>query len=163
MTGPGFHPSPPDVHLREAVQEDLPILFEYQRDPIANRMAAFPARDREAFFPHWTKILCEPGVIIRIIECEGVVVGNLSSFEKHGLHLIGYWLGREHWGKGIASRAIAQFLAIEVYRPLHAYVAKHNAGSIRVLEKCGFTVCGESEGPGETAGEVVEDFIYVLR
>jgi hypothetical protein len=28
-------------------------------------------------------------------------------------------------------------------RPLHAHVAERNAASIRVLEKCGFTRCGE--------------------
>jgi RimJ/RimL family protein N-acetyltransferase len=33
-----------------------------------------------------------------------------------------------------------------VRRPLHAAVAKHNVGSIRVLEKCGFAVVGEEEG-----------------
>ena len=30
-----------DVHLREVVDADLPILFEQQLDPDANRMAAF--------------------------------------------------------------------------------------------------------------------------
>ena len=36
------------------VEDDLSIFFEHQRDPVANRMAAFPARDREAFMRHWT-------------------------------------------------------------------------------------------------------------
>jgi RimJ/RimL family protein N-acetyltransferase len=49
---------------------------------------------------------------------------------------VGYWIGREYWGKGVATEALSQFLAhAEVRRPLHAAVAKHNVGSIRVLEK----------------------------
>ncbi|MDQ3660597.1 MAG: GNAT family N-acetyltransferase [Actinomycetota bacterium] len=28
--------------------------------------------------------------------------------------------------------------------PLRAHVAKHNVGSLRVLEKCGFKIVGES-------------------
>jgi RimJ/RimL family protein N-acetyltransferase len=29
-------------------------------------------------------------------------------------------------------------------RPLHAHVVEHNAASLRVLEKCGFTRCSRS-------------------
>ncbi len=40
--------------------------------------------------------------------------------------------------------ALSQFLGhAEARRPLHAAIAKHNAGSIRVLKKCGFAVLGE--------------------
>ena len=31
--------------LRDVTEADLPILFEYQREPEANRMAAFPPRE----------------------------------------------------------------------------------------------------------------------
>jgi hypothetical protein len=53
---------------------------------------------------------------------------------------VGYWLGREFWGQGIATQALALFLEEEPTRPLVAHVAKHNIGSRRVLEKCGFVV-----------------------
>jgi hypothetical protein len=33
--------------MREVVDSDLDAFFEHQREPEANRMAAFPARDRE--------------------------------------------------------------------------------------------------------------------
>ena len=33
-----------EIRLREVTEADLPILFEHQREPEANRMAAFPAR-----------------------------------------------------------------------------------------------------------------------
>lgn len=46
-----------DVRLRCATSDDLPLFFEHQCEPEANRMAAFPARERDAFMTHWTKIL----------------------------------------------------------------------------------------------------------
>jgi RimJ/RimL family protein N-acetyltransferase len=46
-------------------------------------------------------------------------------------------------GKGIATSALRSFLGVDVERPLFAWVARHNAGSIRVLEKVGFVPAGE--------------------
>ena len=40
---------PTTILLRDVIASDLPIFFEQQFDPVANQMAAFPARDREAF------------------------------------------------------------------------------------------------------------------
>jgi RimJ/RimL family protein N-acetyltransferase len=74
------------------------------------------------------------------------VAGNIVTFEQDGEREVGYWIGREYWGKGIATEALSQFLDhIEVHRPLYAVVAKHNVGSIRVLKKCGFTTVGEED------------------
>ena len=41
--------------------------------------------------------------------------------------------------------ALAAFVPLVDVRPLRARVASHNAGSIRVLEKCGFVATGVSE------------------
>lgn len=133
------------VVIRPVVEEDLPILFEHQIDPEATRMADFPARDRETFFAHWSKVLAEPTNVVRTILHDGVVVGHIGSWDASGERLVGYWIGREHWGRGIATRALAQLLAILPQRPLLAHVAAHNAGSIRVLEKNGFVKT--AEGP----------------
>ena len=40
------------------------------------------------------------------------------------------------------------FLGEEESRPLHAGVLPANAGSLRVLEKCGFAVVGEDDDDG---------------
>jgi RimJ/RimL family protein N-acetyltransferase len=48
-----------------------------------------------------------------------------------------------HWGRGIATAALSELIKLERARPLHA-AAADNAGSIRVLEKCGFVVAGRS-------------------
>src|SRR5262245_32858795 len=129
---------PGDVRLVEITTDHLPVLFEQQLDPEASRMAAFPPRDREAFMIHWTKILANPTGTNRTILAGGRVAGYVVAFLMEGETLIGYWLGREFWGQGIATRALAAFLPLVRARPLLAHVAKHNVGSIRVLEKCGF-------------------------
>lgn len=152
-----------DIVLREVTEADLPTLFEQQRDPVANQMAAFPARDREAFMAHWTtKILVDPTSIVRTILWNGHLVGNVLSWEHEGQRYIGYWLGRDYWGRGIATRAVSDFLQLVKTRPLHAQVAKHNPASVRVLQKCGFTISGEGSVPWGAPGESVEDYALTL-
>jgi RimJ/RimL family protein N-acetyltransferase len=130
------------VELREVKAADLPVLFEHQADPVATELAAFPSREREAFTAHWERILADETVIARTVVADGRVVGNVLSFERDGEREVGYWIGREFWGGGIATAALAAFLEVDNARPLHAGVARHNVGSLRVLEKCGFAVCG---------------------
>lgn len=131
-----------DGILREVVEGDLDAFFEHQRQPEANAMAIFPARDREAFDAHWRRILGDDALIKKTIVDEGEVVGNVVSWEQDGKRLVGYWVGREFWGKGLATRALGQFTAEVRERPLHAWVVTTNVGSIRVLEKCGFVQVG---------------------
>jgi RimJ/RimL family protein N-acetyltransferase len=150
-----------DIQLRDIEPTDLPIFYEQQLDPAATRMAAFPARDRAAFDAHWaTNILGNPAAINQTIVVNGEVAGNIGSWLQDGVRLVGYWLGKEHWGKGVATRALSTFLRLVTERPLYAHVAKHNAGSIRVLEKCGFHV--EREETVEDAGKDVAELVLVL-
>jgi RimJ/RimL family protein N-acetyltransferase len=151
-----------DVRLRAVEDSDLPIFFAQQLDPEATRMAAFPSRDHDAFMAHWAKILAGPeGNVIRTIVFQGQVAGNVGSWEQAGERNVGYWLGREFWGKGIASAALPLFLGEVKMRPLHAHVVKHNAASIRVLQKCGFVISGEDKFP-DAAGAGGEEFILIL-
>jgi|RhiMetdeSRZDD1v2_1073273.scaffolds.fasta_scaffold34847_5 RimJ/RimL family protein N-acetyltransferase len=141
---------PGAVTIRPVREDDLPVLFEHQRDPEANAMAAFPARDREAFMHHWKKILSDETLLAQAIELEGRLVGNVGSFEFEGHREVGYWIDRAFWGRGVATRALAAFLRVETRRPLFAGVVPHNIGSIRVLEKNGFEPTGETSDDGHT-------------
>ena len=154
---------PDEIRLRDVTEADLPILFEQQWDPEANRMAAFPARDWEAFTAHWAKILGDEILIAKVILFNGQVAGNIMSFEKSGEPLVGYWIGRQFWGKGIATKALSEFLGQVETRPVYAHVAKHNKASIRVLEKCGFTLFAEGQEISGPGGEKVEELILVAR
>ena len=136
---------PGTVLLRDVTESDLPIFFEQQRDPVATQMAAFPARDQEAFTAHWAKTLVNESNILKTILYDDQVAGNIVSWEHSGEREVGYWLGRGFWGKGIATRALSLFLEQVTKRSFYASVAKHNLASIRVLEKCGFTIMGEDK------------------
>src|SRR5690349_8508570 len=102
-------------------------------------MAAFASRNREAFMAHWAKIMANPACLLRTILSDGSVAGNIGAWSDGPERLVGYWIGREFWGRGIASAALRQFLHHESTRPLSAHVVKHNVASIRVLQKAGFT------------------------
>ena len=149
-------PTPPrtgEVRLRGVTEVDLPVFFEHQRDPEANRMAAFPPRDRNAFMAHWTTILRDASVVARTVLLDGEVAGNVVAFDYEGRREVGYWIGRAFWGKGVATGALRAFLAEVTERPIYAGVAEANVASKRVLEKCGFTI---SEAPaGDEDGHVL--------
>jgi RimJ/RimL family protein N-acetyltransferase len=151
------------VRLRDIVDDDLPVFFEFQLDPEAGRMAAFEGRERASFMAHWRRILVDESVVKQTVLYDGQVAGNIVSFEQAGQREVGYWLGRAFWGKGVATRALSAFLELERRRPLYGYVASHNIGSLRVLEKCGFTLRGEKEGFSYVGGDAVSAFILVLE
>ena len=155
----------PIVTLRDVTESDLPIFYAQQLNPDATRMAAFPARDQEAFMQHWiTNVLANSTGRVRTIVADGQVVGNIVSYVSPEVgREVGYWLGSDYWGKGIATQALRQFLQIDTVRPLYAHVAKHNLGSRRVLEKCGFVVVGVAlidEGEGLP---MLEEVILALQ
>jgi RimJ/RimL family protein N-acetyltransferase len=137
-----------DVVLRDVIEADLPTFFEHQRDPEAARMAGFTSREHAAFMEHWAKILRDDTILKKAILYGGRLAGNVVCFEQFGRKLVGYWIGKEYWGRRIATRALAEFLQQVATRPLYAHVAKHNAASLRVLEKCGFVLCGHELGLG---------------
>jgi RimJ/RimL family protein N-acetyltransferase len=132
--------------IREVVTTDLPVFFDDQCDPVALQMANFSPRDHDEFMAHWATIMADRSGICRTVVVDGEVAGNVASFEHAGRREVGYWLGRSFWGRGVATAALSAFLAVEKTRPLHAGVVAHNAGSVRVLEKCGFVRLGVVDG-----------------
>ncbi len=163
MDRPNGSIRPGAVALREVTEEDLSVFFQQQRDPEATQMAAFPARERAAFMAHWARVLRDESLVKQTILCDGQVAGYVVCFGQEGEREVGYWLGRAYWGQGIATRALSAFLGHVKVRPLYAHVAKHNLGSRRVLEKCGFTLLGEDHAPAGAAGGEVEEFVLILK
>ena len=150
------------VQLRAVEDDDLPVFFAQQLDAEAVRMAAFPSRDHDAFMAHWTKIRATPqDTITRTIVVADRVAGNVGSWVQAGERNVSYWLGREFWGRGIASAALALLLDEVKARPLHGRVVSHNVASIRVLQKCGFTIAGREKFPDAGGGEI-EEIILIL-
>ena len=160
----GVHDVTPAVRLRSIEDLDLEAFFDYESDPQAVEMAAFPARDKDQFAAHWAKVRGDDTLVVRTIVANGVVAGNIGSWPDNGQQLLGYWLGREFWGRGVATQALALMVDEVSVRPLYAHVVTHNVGSIRVLEKCGFRRdrVQELEAPAPTPDDGIEELIFVL-
>lgn len=153
------------VVLRQVEDGDLDAFFEHWNDDDALQMAAFTpadAKDRAAFDERWTRMRNNRSVLLRTIELAGRPVGSIGSWDNDGQREVTYWIGRAHWGKGIATRALRAFLALEETRPLHAATAADNLGSQRVLSKCGFRVVGSGRGYANARGAEVDEVLLQL-
>ncbi len=155
--------------LRNVIASDLQVFYQHQLDPDASYKAAFISRnpaDREAFSSHWKKILADPTVTIETILLGGSVAGWIGTWVD--MHWLGkpevtYWIGREYWGKGIATQALSQFLQQQRVRPIYARAAKDNFASLRFLEKCGFTILGFAKGLANAHNAEIEEAQLELK
>ncbi len=132
------------ILLRPVLETDLAILFEQQLEPQAVAMSAYPSKDKGEFMRHWEGILKNKSIIARTIIYKDKVAGHIICW-KEGKYeqRVGYWIGRQFWGRGITTSALQEFLAAVKIRPLYAEVANHNLASKRVLEKNGFVLLDE--------------------
>ncbi|MFE9683839.1 GNAT family N-acetyltransferase [Streptomyces sp. NPDC002701] len=157
--------SGPDVVLRAVHDSDLPVFFRQMNDPESLRMAAFTAADpadRDAFDAHWKRILASSAVT-RTVLFEGDVVGSAAVYGSPGEREVTYWIDRSHWGRGIATAALRALLVAVPERPLYARAAADNAGSVRVLEKCGFRVTAHARGFAQARGTEIDEVVLTLR
>jgi len=156
------------IKLRNVRKADLPDLFDQQNDAGAHQMVGITSHepdDREAYFNKWERILPDPDVNTRAILYDGRIAGNIHCFLAPWSQKweVGYWLGREFWGLGIASKALKQFLEIEKRRPLFATASAHNKASVAVLEKCGFEKIAKNKVVIERTGREIEEFAFRLK
>lgn len=155
-----------DSVLRDVTDADLPVFFAHQLDKEAIHMAAFTTRDptdRTAFMARWDRMMTTSSIRIQTIVFHGQVAGHVMSYEDDGRPEVTYWLGREFWGQGLATRALSEFLARgDQTRPIYARAAKDNASSIRVLQKCGFGIVGEGKGFAHGRQAEIEEWVLSL-
>lgn len=154
-----------NVVLRLPRDTDVDVLFAFQRDPDARRMAAFTSKATEelaGYASWWNRVCANDSVIVRTIEHEGTVVGSILSWEMEGTREVSYWIGREHWGRGIATTALTAFLELVGTRPLQAHAAADNLASIRVLEKCGFRITSRLRGFAEERDAEIDEVEMTL-
>ncbi|WP_320776453.1 GNAT family N-acetyltransferase [Streptomyces sp. CRN 30] len=147
------------ISLRETRDSDLPVFWEYLTDPRFQYMAAATRKyhyDRGHFDQYWARVRADPSVLLRTVLSDGAVAGyaavNGPSCERE----VSYVVGRPHWGRGVASRALAALIGLEDSRPLLATAAADNAGSLRVLEKSGFVVTGHGRSWAQARGQEID-------
>ncbi|HEV2737911.1 MAG TPA: GNAT family N-acetyltransferase [Candidatus Elarobacter sp.] len=135
--------------LRPWRLDDAAALPEVASDPDVVRYMnhRFPSPYTRADADAWIRLkLDEPDVLHWAIEVDGALAGGIGLtpgvLEHAGSVMIGYWLGKRFWGRGLASDALrtltAHALAALRPRRLWANVMAANAASARVLEKAGY-------------------------
>lgn len=153
------------IELREVVMSDLPIFFDQMRDPAAVQMAAFASKnpdDRATFDAHWARIRAADDILLRTIVVNGRVAGSITTYPDDGQREVAYWIGREFWGRGIATAALKALLQLETRRPLHARAAADNIASLRVMEKCGFARIGYDRGYANAHRAEIDEVLLEL-
>ncbi|MER5492035.1 GNAT family protein [Streptomyces sp. NPDC002490] len=153
--------------MREVRDADLPALHAQSIEPEALRMAAFTAddpTDRTRFDAHWSRIRTDPQVVLRAVTAgaDGELLGHAAVYGPPDEREVTYWIGRAHWGRGVATAALRALLVTVPERPLHARVAADSAGSLRVLHACGFTVTGRERSFAAARGEEIEELLLTL-
>jgi RimJ/RimL family protein N-acetyltransferase len=154
------------VEIRPVLDTDLPTFFEFHVDEGANYMAAFTAKDpsdRVAFDSHMAKIFADPSCILRTVLVEGQIVGSVGKFFMFGMPQVTYRIGRQYWGRGIATASLLALLNEYTERPIYAAAAFDNVASIRVLTKCGFEEIRRETGYANARGQEIEEIIFKLE
>lgn len=154
-----------DISLRQTEVEDLNYFFQFQQDKESCYLAAFTSEnqaDKAAFLSKHTKLLNEPTVNNQTILVNNTIVGSIAKFLMEGQAEITYWLDKNYWGQGIASKALKNFLNQEKTRPIYGRVAFDNFGSQKILKKCGFIKIGTDRGFANARQAEIEEFIYKL-
>ena len=79
---------------------------------------------------------------------EGRVAGCISLKSLQLNPEIGYWLGRDYWGRGLMSEAagamVSWFFANTGHERLAGEAMTDNPASLRVLMKAGFRITGDA-------------------
>ncbi|MFJ8536501.1 GNAT family N-acetyltransferase [Streptomyces sp. NPDC093591] len=132
-----------DVRLRDVLDADLETFLAQEHDPEAVRRSGFTPRPRDAFLKHWRKnVLGDETCLVRTVLVGDDVAGSVVSWWDGDRRFLGYWLGRPYWGRGVGTKALALFLALERTRPLYADPIHGNTASVRLLERHGFQRAG---------------------
>ena len=136
--------------LRRARMDDLPAMHRVLSDARAMLYWSTPPHERLSQTESWLISMVEADPAVSedfVIDREGEVIGKIGAYR---LPDFGYILHPDHWGIGLASEAMAAFLAhAAAERPdidhLAADVDPRNSGSIRLLLKHGFRETGRAE------------------
>jgi RimJ/RimL family protein N-acetyltransferase len=108
------------------------------------------------------QLLADPRVRVNAIAVDGITVGYVGSFFSDSEREVTYWVDRRYWGKGVATAALEAFLRDEITRPVVARVARDNARSVRVLEKCGFVLVAHTTGYAPQRSADIEELVFRL-
>ena len=135
------------LELKKTTIKDLDTLFVFQQDEEGNHMAAFTPEDpnnKEAYMKKWTGIVENSSIDMQTIWEDDTLIGSVLHFTIGDETNVSYIIEKSYWGKGIATKALAQFIAQSDKAAFYARTAFDNFGSQKVLEKNGFYKSNEA-------------------
>lgn len=161
-------------HLRPFLLSDAPALAKHANNKkIARNLTdMFPhpyaVQDAEKFI---TMVNAMQPITVRGIEVNGEICGGIGIHPQTANYKmnaeLGYWLSEQYWGQGIVTKLLPQaidhaFKVLDIDR-IYARCFGSNVASMRVLEKCGFTLEAKLIGTFEKWGEREDEWIYATR
>jgi RimJ/RimL family protein N-acetyltransferase len=153
------------IELRALEDDDLDAICEMMRDRDAIAMAAFTAQDpddREAFDAWIGRQRRSDDVLTLVVTENGGFAGTAAAFTVDGDREVSFWIAEHARGRGVATAALRLLVSREPARPLFARVAAHNAGSIAVLERNGFTEVSRNVDFAPGLGRETEEIVFTL-
>lgn len=159
------------VRLRRYRADDRDRLVAIADNPRVSRYLAdcFPQPYRSADADRWLELVAkEVRPCNFAVEWEGNLVGGAGIDPLGDIYAgtaeIGYWLGEEYWGKGLAARALRLLTgyAFEelLFVRLQALVFAENPASMRVLEKNGYVREGVLRAHVRKNGFITDAMLY---
>ncbi|WP_412023768.1 GNAT family N-acetyltransferase [Burkholderia cepacia] len=143
------HSGFPGLSLRQLERADLDAWYAYLSNPDVVRHTSWNLRSRDDLLPLFDSIESAGPDSIRRLAIVDTASGALAG--TIGLHTvssanrsaeIAYDLAPSHWGRGIASALCAAVTAWAFaeggFMRIQGVVLTGNAGSARVLQKCGY-------------------------
>ncbi|KZK88893.1 putative ribosomal N-acetyltransferase YdaF [Pseudovibrio sp. Ad5] len=157
--------------LREMREADLALLCSYLGDfEVSKSLSSQPHPFLEADGRDYIEQALANNTAENVtwaIELDGQFCGGFKAKELHGAASVGYWLGREHWGKGLMSEALHLALTYLFQKrgleTLQTGAFRCNPASLRVLQKVGFVTKGLRTNTSNARGgeELEEEFLKV--
>jgi RimJ/RimL family protein N-acetyltransferase len=159
------------IDLREFSRSDINSITKYANNANVSRYmsSGMPCPFTRGDAEWWVETGSRQTGLYKAVdlaaECIGVVGVRLRRFEYQHTAEIGYWIAEEHWGKGIATIAVAKMTDIACVEnnilKLYAPVCSPNKASMRVLEKCGYTLEAIHRKAVLKNDEFMDEHIYV--
>lgn len=144
------------ILLRLWHESDAEALYKYASDPIVGERAGWPPhKSVEESLEIIQTVFNTPTTWAIVLKDTNEAIGamgympdcplNLPAREKEPL--VGYWVGKPYWNKGICTEALQLMLDhIRKETNYTSLISSHfidNPASGRVMEKCGFVPTGE--------------------
>jgi len=159
--------------LRALVPEDAPALVVHANDPAVarNLFDGFPQPYTIEAATAWATHESQSGAFGWVwgIVVDGAVVGCIGLHQAGGWMRcnaeIGYWIGRAHWRRGIASDAVRQvtdwaLAAVPELTRIFAPIFAWNDGSQAVVRKCGYVREGVLKQSAIKNGTVIDRVLW---